>query len=278
MSGLPQLTEETWQRSLERALDASPHHVSTYDLQARRCACCTVPLCCFCAAAVLSVLPGPATFTPLLPVSTRHPQVEEGTPFARRYSPGEAPLPSDEAAASMYCTASHVLRGAGARACWSSGPPACCFLLLQHAPALSFPTCAGSFIHSLIPLFHSLIRSLRRSLTHQASSTTRSATTLSPATAAPTTWCIGRAAPFTRPAWAPPRTCRRACAVVGRSCQPVHCQAGSHAQLAWLSSERVPVRPLSRPPPLPLVSLLPAGPPLQPAQAPECLPLLGGGV
>lgn len=30
-----QLTEEGWQRSLELALDAGPHHISTYDLQAR---------------------------------------------------------------------------------------------------------------------------------------------------------------------------------------------------------------------------------------------------
>ena len=40
-------------------------------------------------------------------------QVEEHTPFARRYSPGEAPLPSDASAAAMYHMASHVLRGAG---------------------------------------------------------------------------------------------------------------------------------------------------------------------
>ncbi|KAL4422677.1 hypothetical protein ABPG75_008874 [Micractinium tetrahymenae] len=72
MSGLPQLTEEMWGRSLEQALDAGPHHISTYDLQ-----------------------------------------VEEHTPFARRYSPGEAPLPSDESAAAMYRQASAVLRGAG---------------------------------------------------------------------------------------------------------------------------------------------------------------------
>ena len=31
---LLQLTEEGWQQSLERALDAAPHHISTYDLQA----------------------------------------------------------------------------------------------------------------------------------------------------------------------------------------------------------------------------------------------------
>lgn len=72
MSGLPQLTEVMWGQSLERALDAAPHHLSTYDLQ-----------------------------------------VEEGTPFARRYSPGEAPLPSDESAAAMYRQASRALTTAG---------------------------------------------------------------------------------------------------------------------------------------------------------------------
>ena len=46
-------------------------------------------------------------------VSTYDLQVEEGTPFARRYSPGVAPLPADDAAARMYCSASEVLRGAG---------------------------------------------------------------------------------------------------------------------------------------------------------------------
>ena len=40
-------------------------------------------------------------------------QVEEGTPFARRYSPGEAPLPTDAAAAAMYCRAAKVLGAAG---------------------------------------------------------------------------------------------------------------------------------------------------------------------
>ncbi len=40
-------------------------------------------------------------------------QVEEGTPFARRYSPGEAPLPTDAAAAAMYCRAAEVLGAAG---------------------------------------------------------------------------------------------------------------------------------------------------------------------
>ena len=44
-------------------------------------------------------------------------QVEEGTPFARRYSAGQAPLPSDDAAASMYCTASTVLGAAGGARC-----------------------------------------------------------------------------------------------------------------------------------------------------------------
>lgn len=46
-------------------------------------------------------------------VSTYDLQVEEGTPFGRRYSPGVAPLPADDVAARMYCSASEVLRGAG---------------------------------------------------------------------------------------------------------------------------------------------------------------------
>lgn len=40
MSGLPQLTEALWQRSLEAALDAGPQHISTYDLQVRRLCFC----------------------------------------------------------------------------------------------------------------------------------------------------------------------------------------------------------------------------------------------
>ncbi|KAI8470941.1 MAG: radical SAM enzyme [Monoraphidium minutum] len=40
-------------------------------------------------------------------------QVEEGTPFARMYTPGEAPLPPDDAAAEMYREASRVLGAAG---------------------------------------------------------------------------------------------------------------------------------------------------------------------
>lgn len=72
MSGLPGLTQDAWEHSLEAAIDASPSHVSVYDLQ-----------------------------------------IEEHTPFAKQYRPGVAPLPSDEAAAAMYCTASTVLRAAG---------------------------------------------------------------------------------------------------------------------------------------------------------------------
>ncbi|PRW32956.1 activating signal cointegrator 1 complex subunit 3 isoform B [Chlorella sorokiniana] len=86
MSGLPQLTEEAWGRSLEQAIDAGPHHISTYDLQERACR---------------------------TRCSGEGMPVEEGTPFARRYSPGEAPLPTDAAAAAMYCGAAEVLGGAG---------------------------------------------------------------------------------------------------------------------------------------------------------------------
>eukprot|EP00887_Chlorella_sp_A99_P000273 scaffold13.g273.t1 len=67
MSGLPELTEDAWRASLERTLDAAPHHVS----------------------------------------------VEDHTPFARLYTPGQAPLPEEDAAARMYGTASTSLRGAG---------------------------------------------------------------------------------------------------------------------------------------------------------------------
>ena len=42
-----------------------------------------------------------------------HLQVEDKTPFARWYAPGAAPLPSDEASADMYRTASSMLRAAG---------------------------------------------------------------------------------------------------------------------------------------------------------------------
>ena len=40
-------------------------------------------------------------------------QVEDGTPFARKYTAGDKPLPSAEDAAAMYRAASHVLTGAG---------------------------------------------------------------------------------------------------------------------------------------------------------------------
>ena len=40
-------------------------------------------------------------------------QVEEGTPFARWYQPGAAPLPSEGAAAGQLRTASARLRAAG---------------------------------------------------------------------------------------------------------------------------------------------------------------------
>ena len=40
-------------------------------------------------------------------------QVEDKTPFAKRYTPGEAPLPSNEDAAEMYRMASRTLTGAG---------------------------------------------------------------------------------------------------------------------------------------------------------------------
>ena len=40
-------------------------------------------------------------------------QVEDGTPFAKRYTAGDKPLPSAEDAAAMYRAASDVLTGAG---------------------------------------------------------------------------------------------------------------------------------------------------------------------
>ena len=40
-------------------------------------------------------------------------QIEEHTPFARQYRPGESPLPSEECAVTMFGTASQLLRGSG---------------------------------------------------------------------------------------------------------------------------------------------------------------------
>jgi coproporphyrinogen III oxidase-like Fe-S oxidoreductase len=40
-------------------------------------------------------------------------QIEKGTRFAKKYRPGEAPLPLEETAAAMYAAASATLRGAG---------------------------------------------------------------------------------------------------------------------------------------------------------------------
>ena len=40
-------------------------------------------------------------------------QVEDKTPFARWYTPGTAPLPTDEAAADMFRMTSRVLCAAG---------------------------------------------------------------------------------------------------------------------------------------------------------------------
>lgn len=72
MSGLPGLTMDSWEYSLNAAMDASPHHISVYDLQ-----------------------------------------LEEKTPFGKKYRPGVSPLPSDEETAAMYCAASHILRNQG---------------------------------------------------------------------------------------------------------------------------------------------------------------------
>lgn len=71
-------------------------------------------------------------------------QVEEGTPFARRYSAGKSPLPTDDAAASMYCSASAVLGAAGTVGATCTALPAQCwapqvqraatlYLLCQHS-------------------------------------------------------------------------------------------------------------------------------------------------
>lgn len=49
----------------------------------------------------------------LLVIGTTAQQVEDGTPFARRYTAGDKPLPSAEDAAAMYRAASYVLNGAG---------------------------------------------------------------------------------------------------------------------------------------------------------------------
>ena len=67
-------------------------------------------------------------------------QVEEGTPFARRYSPGEAPLPSDDAAAAMYCAASTVLGAAGGPQ-WRCLPAACLLPAFCLPAACLLPAC-----------------------------------------------------------------------------------------------------------------------------------------
>jgi putative oxygen-independent coproporphyrinogen III oxidase len=72
ISGLPGLTEDIWTSTLRTALDASPHHISIYDLQ-----------------------------------------IEDGTPFGKKYRPGVAPLPTDDAAACMFEFASLLLGGTG---------------------------------------------------------------------------------------------------------------------------------------------------------------------
>ena len=124
MSGLPELTEEMWGYSLAQALDAAPHHISVYDLQA-------------CRASMASTLGNGNTWDgrecmasheeAFPPFGRRHGamltweaptgvQVEDHTPFSRLYIPGEAPLPTEDAAAGMYCAASTSLRcGASSR-------------------------------------------------------------------------------------------------------------------------------------------------------------------
>ncbi|KAL6762922.1 hypothetical protein V8C86DRAFT_2509146 [Haematococcus lacustris] len=72
MSGLPNLSLQAWQQTLDTAVAAQPSHISVYDLQ-----------------------------------------VEPGTPFARKYQPGAAPLPTDTEAAAMFAGATLTLRRAG---------------------------------------------------------------------------------------------------------------------------------------------------------------------
>jgi oxygen-independent coproporphyrinogen-3 oxidase len=72
ISGLPHLTMEIWESSLEKAVDLGPHHLSVYDLT-----------------------------------------VEPQTVFAKRYQPGDAPLPTDQQTTAMYRTAQRYLTAQG---------------------------------------------------------------------------------------------------------------------------------------------------------------------
>lgn len=84
--------------------------------------------------------------------------MEDHTPFARRYSPGEPPLPSDDAAAAMYCAASTVLRGAGPAA---RAPAAAVSLGRACVPAPACNTArAGALVttHTPRPAVHAVPR------------------------------------------------------------------------------------------------------------------------
>ena len=124
ISGLPHLSPEAWDHSLQEAVRLQPDHISVYDLQVR--AACLVPHTAQCRAVTYMasrVLDGvlSAHAAHLTPAGARlgrpgafcATQVEDGTPFAKWYTPGSQPLPSDEASAAMYRRASEVLGRAG---------------------------------------------------------------------------------------------------------------------------------------------------------------------
>ncbi|MEM9090205.1 MAG: radical SAM family heme chaperone HemW [Cyanobacteria bacterium P01_F01_bin.53] len=72
ISGLPHQTLESWQKSLTKAIELQPHHISQYDLI-----------------------------------------VEPQTAFSRYFTPGEAPLPSDDHTTAMYRMAKTMLNDNG---------------------------------------------------------------------------------------------------------------------------------------------------------------------
>lgn len=90
MSGLPGLTRGGWRATLAAALEAAAGGARGGGGDA---------------AAVGRLLPPHVSVYDL--------QLEEGTPFARRYAPGAAPLPPDDAAADMFADAAAILAAAG---------------------------------------------------------------------------------------------------------------------------------------------------------------------
>ena len=233
MSGLPQLTQELWQRSLEQALDAAPHHISTYDLQVKDgCGCwevvvprschlpCAVNAACFAAGPNGPVGPAPLTRChppPRPPVrlipgrwrSTRH--LPSGTGQERRRSPATTRR--------RTCTAKRATR-CGALVGAQQNTYVYCVSLVSPArqhrglpwlsvwdpvlPPPPMPWHRSSRAPSPVPTSPS--PACMPPI--QGLSITRSATMRCRATAAATTWCTGRGALSTGWAWGLPPTCR----------------------------------------------------------------------